>query len=179
MKQKTIASKGKKLLAAFVAGATFLSGFSTAVHAESAAASMPSVKNYEKTSGSFAVSNQSRLYFVSDTMPTGEIADTLKLVAGESAAKEIGSGEVMDIVYGSASRVRSKDIVIRLGDVENDGADPLQAYEMEITEDNVTITAEGALGIKYAMNTLMQTNGVLESGCKGTKRLPGLRTQIL
>lgn len=164
MKQKTIASKGKKLLAAFVAGATFLSGFSTAVHAESAAASMPSVKNYEKTSGSFAVSDQSRLYFVSDTMPTGEIADTLKLVAGESAAKEIGSGEVMDIVYGSASRVRSKDIVIRLGDVENDGADPLQAYEMEITEDNVTITAEGALGIKYAMNTLMQNNGVLECG---------------
>ena len=101
MKQKTIASKGKKLLAAFVAGATFLSGFSTAVHAESAAASMPSVKNYEKTAGSFAVSDQSRLYFVSDTMPTGDIADTLKLVAGESAAKEIGSGEVMDIVYGS------------------------------------------------------------------------------
>lgn len=87
---------------------------------------------------------QSRIYYVSDAAPEGDIADTLKLAASESAAQGINSGNVMDIVYGPQENVKSGDIVVQLGDVAQDGADAQQAYEMDITEDNIVITAEGA-----------------------------------
>ena len=165
MKQKSFAHLGRKLCAAFMACAMVLSSFSVSAQAEeTSTTSMPTVKSYEKTSGSFVTAEQSRIYYVSDAAPEGDIADTLKLAASESAAQGIHSGNVMDIVYGPQENVRDGDIVIRLGDVANDGADAQQAYEMDITEDNIVITAEGAAGIKYAMNVYAQNMGTMECG---------------
>ena len=135
MKQKSFAHLGRKLCAAFMACAMVLSSFSVSAQAEeTSTTSMPTVKGYEKTSGSFVTAEQSRIYYVSDAAPEGDIADTLKLAASESAAQGIHSGNVMDIVYGPQENVRDGDIVIRLGDVANDGADAQQAYEMDITK---------------------------------------------
>ena len=165
MKQKSFAHLGRKLCAAFMACAMVLSSFSVSAQAEeTSTTSMPTVKSYEKTSGSFVTAEQSRIYYVSDAAPEGDIADTLKLAVSESAAQGIHSGNVMDIVYGPQENVRDGDIVIRLGDVANDGADAQQAYEMDITEDNIVITAEGAAGIKYAMNVYAQNMGTMECG---------------
>ena len=144
MKQKGFAHLGRKLCAVFMACAMVLSSFSVSAQAEeTSTTSMPTVKSYEKTSGSFVTAEQSRIYYVSDAAPEGDIADTLKLAASESAAQGIHSGNVMDIVYGPQENVRDGDIVIRLGDVANDGADAQQAYEMEITQDNIIITGRG------------------------------------
>ena len=165
MKQKGFAHLGRKLCAVFMACAMVLSSFSVSAQAEeTSTTSMPTVKSYEKTSGSFVTAEQSRIYYVSDAAPEGDIADTLKLAASESAAQGIHSGNVMDIVYGPQENVRDGDIVIRLGDVANDGADAQQAYEMEITQDNIIITAEGAAGIKYAMNVYAQNKGTMDCG---------------
>lgn len=165
MKQKYFAHMGRKLCAAFVACAMVLSGFSVSAQAEeTSTTSMPTVKSYEKTSGSFVTTDQTRIYYVSDMAPEGDIADTLKLAASESAAQGINSGNVMDIVYGPQENVKSGDIVVQLGDVAQDGADAQQAYEMDITEDNIVITAEGAAGIKYAMNVYAQNMGTMECG---------------
>ena len=35
---------------------------------------------------------------------------------------------------------------------------------MEVTSDNIIITASSTLGIKYAMNTYMQNDGVMQNG---------------
>ena len=165
MKQKSFAHLGRKLCAAFMACAMVLSSFSVSAQAEeTSTTSMPTVKSYEKTSGSFVTAEQSRIYYVSDAAPEGDIADTLKLAASESAAQGINSGNVMDIVYGPQENVKSGDIVVQLGDVAQDGADAQQAYEMDITEDNIVITAEGAVGIKYAMNVYAQNMGTMECG---------------
>lgn len=87
MKQKGFAHLGRKLCAVFMACAMVLSSFSVSAQAEeTSTTSMPTVKSYEKTSGSFVTAEQSRIYYVSDAAPEGDIADTLKLAASESAA---------------------------------------------------------------------------------------------
>ena len=62
MKQKSFAHLGRKLCAAFMACAMVLSSFSVSAQAEeTSTTSMPTVKSYEKTSGSFATAEQSRI----------------------------------------------------------------------------------------------------------------------
>ena len=181
MKQKSFAHLGRKLCAAFMACAMVLSSFSVSAQAEeTSTTSMPTVKSYEKTSGSFVTAEQSRIYYVSDAAPEGDIADTLKLAASESAAQGINSGNVMDIVYGPQENVKSGDIVVQLGDVAQDGADAQQAYEMDITEDNIVITAEvcdECLCAEHGNHGMRYDSGL--SGCQGAQHLSGLRTAVL
>ncbi len=158
----------KRILAAIMVCTMILSSQAFGVFAaqsqEDANSSLPTVKRYDASEGTFSVTRNSRIFYVSNEKPQGDIAEVLKLTASELAAKDIGNSRVLQIVYGTEDQVKAGDIVIVLGNVENGGADASQAYEMEITEENIFITAQGYVGIKYAMNTLMQNGGEMTCG---------------
>lgn len=126
--------------------------------------SLPTVKHYSPKDGSFQITENSRIYLVSEFMPNMDIVKTLQLVSSEMAAQGIGGTKPLDIVYGASSRIQVGDIVVKFANVVQDGADANQAYEMDVTSENLIITVESSTGLKYAMNTLMQNQGVMFNG---------------
>ncbi len=94
-----------------------------------------------------------RLYFVCKTMPTGSVAETLRLVAGEFEAE----GFSYDLVFGEEAYARGGDILIR----EN-SALPSQGYR--ITEDGEVFYADEE-GLFYGLRRVLKMlrAGKLES----------------
>ena len=104
-----------------------------------ASKSLPTVKSYDvsESGSSFTANAETRIFYVSDQKPEGDIENILKLASSEMAAK-IESPTALNIVYGPETGSTANDIVIKVGSVEKEGADLSQAYEMNITEEKVS-----------------------------------------
>lgn len=111
--------------------------------------------SYNPGTGSFTLSAQSRIFVVSEAA-TGVPADwrqTAELISSEFNTQFSGKNLPLPLVYGSADRVRSGDIILKV-----DGTSKLAAegYELKITTDNCTVTAKDVDGLLYGAFMLLR-----------------------
>lgn len=112
---------------------------------------------YNPGTGSFTLSEQSRIFLVSDAA-TGAPADwkqTAELISSEFNTQFKSTGFPLPLVYGSANRVRTGDIILVVG---SDSASTLAAegYTLSITTDNCTVTAKDVDGLLYGAFMLLR-----------------------
>ncbi len=90
--------------------------------------------DYSAGSGSFTIATTARIFVVSDTEPTGMLRSTLLLASSRFAAQGVSGTEPYDIVFGSESRIRSGDIVVR-----KDTSLGNEQYRLVVDSNNATI----------------------------------------
>ena len=111
--------------------------------------------SYNPGTGSFTLSAQSRIFVV--PVATGvseELQQTAELISSEFNTQFSGKGFSLPLVYGSADRVRSGDIILNV-DAGADLADE-EGYILEITTDNCTVTAKDVDGLLYGAFMLLR-----------------------
>lgn len=119
------------------------------------AALMKLTDSYNPGTGNFTLSAQSRIFLVSDAA-TGAPADwkqTAELISSEFNTQFKSTGFALPLVYGSADRVRTGDIILIV-----DGASTLAAegYTLSITANNCTVTAKDVDGLLYGAFMLLR-----------------------
>ena len=111
--------------------------------------------SYNPGTGSFTLSAQSRIFVV--PVATGvseELQQTAELISSEFNTQFSGKGFSLPLVYGSADRVRSGDIILNV-DAGADLTDE-EGYILEITTDNCTVTAKDVDGLLYGAFMLLR-----------------------
>lgn len=112
--------------------------------------------SYNPGTGNFTLSAQSRIFVVSEAA-TGVPADwkqTAELISSEFNTQFSGKNLPLPLVYGSAVRVRTGDIILNV-DAGADLADE-EGYILEITTDNCTVTAKDVDGLLYGAFMLLR-----------------------
>ena len=108
--------------------------------------------SYTAGSGTFTLTEDSRIFVVSETEPTGDLLQTAQLIHRQfrDEFSEIGED---DFVWGDVSLAETGDIVLKLDTASDTGAD---GYKLEVNETTATVTAEDTDGLIYGANTLMK-----------------------
>lgn len=106
--------------------------------------------SYTKNSSTFTVSDNSRLFVVGNSAPTGELLQTVQLISREFAAKIINSSTAMEIVWGPESYAKDGDILVK----ENSSL-ATEAYGLAVTTKAI-ITYKDVDGLLYGANSLMK-----------------------
>ena len=120
-----------------------------------AVASTPAVRSSVTKSGTFTLTSAARLFIVSDADPTGsDLGTYVQTASSVLAAKNIPTSSPLTIVYGRESAAQAGDIVIR---TDSPATGHRGGYVLEISADGISITADDAEGVLYALTTLAQT----------------------
>lgn len=90
--------------------------------------------SYTAGNGSFTLTTDARIFVVSNEEPTGMLRSTLQLASSRLAAQGVSGTEPYDIVFGSESRIRSGDIVVR-----KDTSLGNEQYRLVVDSNNATI----------------------------------------
>lgn len=120
-----------------------------------AVASTPAVRSSVTKSGTFTLTSAARLFIVSDADPTGsDLGTYVQTVSSVLAAKNIPTSSPLTIVYGRESAAQAGDIVIR---TDSSATGHRGGYVLDISAGGISITADDAEGVLYALTTLAQT----------------------
>ncbi len=112
-----------------------------------------SVQKYTKSSGSFKLTKESRFFIVTAEEPSAELKSTVRLLNAEFATKKRPTKAPLSIVYGEKGSSRKGDIIIRLA---SSGYSD-QGYRLEVTRNNIYVTAGTTDGVFYGLRTLLKT----------------------
>ena len=110
---------------------------------------------YKPGTGSFTLSEQSRIFLVSDAA-TGAPADwkqTAELISSEFNTQFKSTDFPLPLVYGKADRVRTGDIILIVDSTLTLAA---EGYTLSITTDNCTVTAKDVDGLLYGAFMLLR-----------------------
>ncbi len=99
-----------------------------------------------KSSYNYQLTEKTRLYIVSETTPSEELLDTIRLVQSQFAA----DGYTMDVVWGKESNAETGDILIK----EN-ATCTAEQYKLTVT-DSALIEASDMRGFLYGLNALQK-----------------------
>ena len=106
-------------------------------------------------SGTFTLTSAARLFIVSDADPTGsDLGTYVQTASSVLAAKNIPTSSPLTIVYGRESAAQAGDIVIR---TDSSATGHRGGYVLDISAGGISITADDAEGVLYALTTLAQT----------------------
>lgn len=120
-----------------------------------AVASTPAVRSSVTKSGTFTLTSAARLFIVSDADPTGsDLGTYVQTASSVLAAKNIPTSSPLTIVYGRESAAQAGDIVIR---TDSSATGHRGGYVLDISAGGISITADDAEGVLYALTTLAQT----------------------
>lgn len=120
-----------------------------------AVASTPAVRSSVTKSGTFTLTSAARLFIVSDADPTGsDLGTYVQTASSVLAAKNIPTSSPLTIVYGRESAAQAGDIVIR---TDSPATGHRGGYVLDISAGGISITADDAEGVLYALTTLAQT----------------------
>ena len=120
-----------------------------------AVASTPAVRSSVTKSGTFTLTSDARLFIVSDADPTGsDLGTYVQTASSVLAAKNIPTSSPLTIVYGRESAAQAGDIVIR---TDSPATGHRGGYVLDISAGGISITADDAEGVLYALTTLAQT----------------------
>ena len=120
-----------------------------------AVASTPAVRSSVTKSGTFTLTSAARLFIVSDADPTGsDLGTYVQTASSVLAAKNIPTSSPLTIVYGRESAAQAGDIVIRM---DSSATGHRGGYVLDISAGGISITADDAEGVLYALTTLAQT----------------------
>lgn len=120
-----------------------------------AVASTPAVRSSVTKSGTFTLTSAARLFIVSDADPTGsDLGTYVQTASSVLAAKNIPTSSPLAIVYGKESAAQAGDIVIK---IDSSATGHKGGYVLDISAGGISITADDAEGVLYALTTLAQT----------------------
>lgn len=120
-----------------------------------AVASTPAVRSSVTKSGTFTLTSAARLFIVSDADPTGsDLGTYVQTASSVLAAKNIPTSSPLTIVYGMESAAQAGDIVIR---TDSSATGHRGGYVLDISAGGISINADDAEGVLYALTTLAQT----------------------
>ena len=120
-----------------------------------AVASTPAVRSSVTKSGTFTLTSAARLFIVSDADPTGsDLGTYVQTASSVLAAKNIPTSSPLTIVYGRESAAQAGDIVIR---TDSSATGHRGGYVLDISAGGISITADDAEGVLYALTTLAHT----------------------
>lgn len=107
--------------------------------------------SYTAGSGTFTVTEDSRIYVVGASAPTGDLLQTAQLIQREMRAQF--GGCFGEMVWGDADWALTGDVVLVLDADSGTGAD---GYKLNVTGTTATVTAADTDGLIYGANTLMK-----------------------
>lgn len=110
------------------------------------------IDSYTPNNDTFKLTNESRIYVVSETEPAGTLLQTAQLLQRQFAADGRPSADPIELVWGHESCVNVGDVVILLDTESTIGAD---GYRLEVA-DTATITASDVDGLLYGGNMLLK-----------------------
>ena len=143
------------LTAAMVVGISPLHSSAADTDSAPGIASVPTVQSATAGEGSFTLTSEARFFIVADSDPTGtDLATYVQTANSEFAARGIPGDSVLPIVYGDESMAKSGDIVVK---VDGTAVTDSQGYTLDITSDNITVTANSAIGVLYGLHTVLQS----------------------
>lgn len=120
-----------------------------------AVASTPAVRSSVTKSGTFTLTSAARLFIVSDADPTGsDLGTYVQTASSVLAAKNIPTSSPLAIVYGKESAAQAGDIVIK---IDSSATGHKGGYVLDISAGGISITADDAEGVLYALTTLAHT----------------------
>ncbi|MBQ0079878.1 MAG: family 20 glycosylhydrolase [Eubacterium sp.] len=101
--------------------------------------------------GSFTLDSSSRIYIVSKAEPQEKLVEAIELVDSQMAAVGIPGDTPMTIAYGSESKAKAGDIIVKVdSDVEKQG------YKIETTGKNLKVSASTVSGMTYGLDYILQ-----------------------
>lgn len=110
--------------------------------------------SYATGSGTFTLSDNSRIFVVSDSEPSGNLLQTVQLIQRQFADSGNDYTADMDIVWGPEDYVWTGDVVLKLNSSESTiGAD---GYKLDVNSKTATVTAKDVDGLIYGANMLMK-----------------------
>ncbi len=108
-------------------------------------------ESFTPGTGTFTVTESSRLFVASITEPTGDLLQTAQLLQRQLRAQFKGCFE--KLVWGKESMAKTGDIVLVLDESANIGAD---GYALDVTAATATVTAADTDGLIYGTNNLIK-----------------------
>ncbi|MBQ7801739.1 MAG: family 20 glycosylhydrolase [Oscillospiraceae bacterium] len=140
----------KRLLAAVLTIAMF-AGFAIPASAATTVSNVGSLwDGFTSGSGTFTVTETSRVFVVGDSEPTGTKLQTVQLIQRELKAQ---FGYAMDLVWGPASYAKTGDIVLNLDASSGTGT---EGYKLDVNATTATVTAADVDGLIYGANNLIK-----------------------
>ncbi len=115
---------------------------------------------FEANSYTYSLSENSRLFVLTDSEPTGQLLQTAQLIQRQFAADGRPSANTMPLVWGPTQWIGEGDIVICL---DNESGIAAEGYRLEVTS-VAQITASDAEGLIYGANTLLKHLRYANSG---------------
>jgi len=103
-------------------------------------------------SGTFTVTEDSRLFVVGSSAPTGSTLQTAQLIQRQLRA-QFGENCFDELVWGDAKLAKEGDIVLVLDSASGTGAD---GYKLDVNGTTATVTAADTDGLIYGANNLMK-----------------------
>lgn len=109
--------------------------------------------SYIQNDETFTLTEESRIFLLSEEAPTGELLCTIQLSQRQFAADNTPTGEILPIVYGSADQIRNGDIVLDLSGFATELGD--EGFELNIGK-TATVKVSDTDGLLYGLNTLQK-----------------------
>lgn len=106
--------------------------------------------SYTAGTGTFELTENSRMFVVSDTEPTGDLLQTVQLVNRQFAAKGYPSQTPLAILWGKEEQAKAGDIIIKA-----DSQIASEGYGLNVT-DRAVVTYGDTDGLLYGVNSLMK-----------------------
>lgn len=109
------------------------------------------VDRYSGEEGHFVLLPEARLFVITTQRPEDALIETLQLISSEFAAAEKPGKEPLAICWGEAESVDAGDLIFGFSDKL-----PPQAFEIRVTEENVSVSAADTDGLLYGARTLLR-----------------------
>ena len=140
----------------FILTIALLSGFPINPSADTADEIGALLDSYaQQTSGVFTLTNNSRIYIVSDNEPAENITQIASLIARQAGTHFVFDSETPVTVYGTEETAEKGDILLHL-DENSSLAD--EGYMLDVT-DKAIITAKDERGLIYGFGTFLKIIG--------------------
>lgn len=104
--------------------------------------------SYSVGDGTFTLTDNARIFVLSDTEPRGELLQTAQLINSAFAAAKLPSPTTLPLVWGTREKIFTGDIVLALvaQSETNYGA---EGYGISVTSSNITVSANDVNGMLY------------------------------
>ncbi|MBQ7566927.1 MAG: family 20 glycosylhydrolase, partial [Oscillospiraceae bacterium] len=112
---------------------------------------------YTAGEGVFVLTEEARLFLIADEAPSGELAQTLRLICAEFAAAGKPEQTPLPILWGDAQYAQETDVVLVLTEDY-----PQEACGVSVTPRQALISASDAAGLLYGARILLKS--LIESG---------------
>ena len=110
--------------------------------------------SYAAGSGTFTLTEDSRIFVAAEAAPSGDLLQTAQLINRQFSEEFPSATEALDLVWGNAVSAKAGDVVLNLSTAARDNI-AAEGYKLEVT-DKAVVTASDVDGLLYGANMLQK-----------------------